>query len=180
MIGTRGLAQPGNGYWQAMTHVLIAVDDSDTSVAAAHTAYRLFGDSAQYTLVNVAETAPVVWGHDGLRYGTAYPLSIPGAGVIGSVPFVVRTPDEPDPSADRVDAAERTADGVAHEAGLTQAESIGETGDPAEAILEAARTHHADVIVVGTHQRGWFKRLVTSSVSDDVIRDSEVPVLVAR
>lgn len=164
-----------------MTHVLIAVDDSDTSVAAAHTAYRLFGDSARYTLVHVADTAPVVWGHDGLRYGTAYPLSIPGAGVIGSVPFVVRTPDAPDPSAsDRVEAAERTADGIAHEAGLIQAEAIGDTGDPAQAILEAAHTHHIDVIVVGTHQRGWFKRLVTSSVSSDVIRDSEIPVLVAR
>jgi nucleotide-binding universal stress UspA family protein len=163
-----------------MTHVLIAVDDSDTSVAAAHTAYRLFGDTAQYTLVNVAETAPLVWGHDGLRYGTAYPLSIPGAGVIGSVPFVIRAPDEHDPSADRVESAEQTADGIAREAGLAHAEAIGDTGDPAEAILAAARTHHADVIVVGSHERGWFKRLVTSSVSGDVIRESEIPVLVAR
>ena len=163
-----------------MTHVLIAVDDSDTSVAAAHTAYRLFGDSAQYTLVNVAETAPLVWGHDGLRYGTAYPLSIPGAGVIGSIPFVIRSPDEPDPSADRVESAEQTADGIAHEAGLAHAEAIGDTGDPAEAILAAARTHHADVIVVGSHERGWFKRLVTSSVASEVLRDSEIPVLVAR
>lgn len=163
-----------------MTHVLIAVDDSDTSVAAAHTAYRLFGDSAQYTLVNVAESAPLVWGHDGLRYGTAYPLSIPGAGVIGSVPFVIRSPDEHDPAADRVESAEQTADGIAQEAGLAHAEAIGDTGDPAEAILAAARTHHVDVIVVGSHERGWFKRLVTSSVSGDVIRDSEIPVLVAR
>ncbi len=163
-----------------MTHVLIAVDDSDTSVAAAHTAYRLFGESAQYTLVNVAESPPVVWGHDGLRYGTAYPLSIPGAGVIGSVPFVIRTPDEHDRSADRVEAAEQTADGIAQEAGLAHVESIGDTGDPAEAILAAARTHHVDVIVVGTHERGWFKRLVTSSVAGEVIRDSEIPVLVAR
>ena len=163
-----------------MTHVLIAVDDSDTSVAAAHTAYRLFGESAQYTLVNVAESSPVVWGHDGLRYGTAYPLSIPGAGVIGSVPFVIHTPDEHDRSADRVEAAEQTADGIAQEAGLAHAESIGDTGDPAEAILAAARAHHVDVIVVGTHERGWFKRLVTSSVAGEVIRDSEIPVLVAR
>jgi nucleotide-binding universal stress UspA family protein len=35
-------------------------------------------------------------------------------------------------------------------------------------------------VVVGTHERGWFKRLFASSVSDAVIRDAEIPVLVAR
>ena len=38
----------------------------------------------------------------------------------------------------------------------------------------------ADVVVVGTHERGWFKRLFASSVSDAVIREAEIPVLVAR
>jgi nucleotide-binding universal stress UspA family protein len=163
-----------------MTRVLIAVDDSDTSLAAAQTAHRLFGDSADYTVVNVAENAPVVWGDDALRYGTVYPLSIPGAGVIGGIPFVIRSPNSSGLSADRIDAAEQTADDVAHEAGLLSAESIGDTGDPADAIISAARAHKADVIVVGTHDRGWFKRLVSSSVSDAVVRDSDVPVLVAR
>jgi nucleotide-binding universal stress UspA family protein len=163
-----------------MTRVLIAVDDSDTSLAAAQTAYRLFGDDAEYVVINVATNSPVEWGDDSLRYGTVYPLSIPGAGVVGGVPFVIRSANSPDFDADRVDVAEQTADDIAHQAGLLHAEPVGDTGDPAEAIIDAAAAHKVDVIVVGTHERGWFKRLVGSSVSGDVIRDAEVPVLVAR
>lgn len=163
-----------------MTRVLIAVDDSDTSLAAAQTAYRLFGDGAEYTVINVAENSPVEWGDDSLRYGTVYPLSIPGAGVVGGVPFVIRSSSASDLDSDRVDLAEQTADDIAHEAGLPHAEPVGSTGDPVEAIIAAATAHNADVIVVGTHERGWFKRLVGSSVSNEVIRDSEIPVLVAR
>jgi nucleotide-binding universal stress UspA family protein len=33
---------------------------------------------------------------------------------------------------------------------------------------------------VDTHERGWFRRLFASSVSDAVIREAEIPVLVAR
>ncbi len=163
-----------------MTRVLIAVDDSDTSLAAAHTALRLFGESADYTVVNVAQNSPVVWGDDSLQYGTVYPLSIPGAGVVGGVPFVIHTPNSSGLDAERIEIAEQTADDVAHRAGLLNAEPVGDTGDPAEAIMNAAETHKADVIVVGTHERGWFKRLVSPSVSGAVIRDSEIPVLVAR
>jgi nucleotide-binding universal stress UspA family protein len=163
-----------------MTHVLIAVDDSETSLAAAQAAYRLFGESAQYTVVNVADDAPLIWGNDALQYGMVYPLSIPGAGVVGAVPFVVRKPDDNGPAADRVDVAEQTAEDVAVKAGLTDAQSVGETGDPADAIIAAARTYGADVIVVGSHERGWFKRLLGPSVSGAVVRDADVPVLVAR
>ena len=163
-----------------MTRVLIAVDDSDTSLAAAQTAYRLFGDKAEYTVINVAETTAVEWGDDSLRYGTVYPLSLPGAGVVGGVPFVIRSSTASDLDSDRVDIAEQTADDIANEAGLPHAEPVGDIGDPADAIIQAATAHRADVIVVGTHDRGWFKRLVGSSVSDAVIRDSDIPVLVAR
>jgi len=163
-----------------MTHVLIAVDDNDTSVAAAHTALQLFGPEADYTVLNVAANAPVKWGDDALEYGMVYPLAVPGAGVIGGVPFVVRSTDSEDRTTDRVEAAQQTADELARDAGLVGATPVGDTGDPADAIINAARSQHADVVVVGTHERGWFKRLFTSSVSDSVIRDAEIPVLVAR
>jgi nucleotide-binding universal stress UspA family protein len=163
-----------------MTHVLIAVDDNDTSVAAARTALRLFGEDADYTVLNVAENVPVKWGDDALEYGMVYPLSVPGAGVIGGVPFVVRSTDMNDRTTDRVEAAQQTADELARDAGITSAKAVGDTGDPADAIITAARSQGADVVVVGTHERGWFKRLFASSVSDAVIRDAEIPVLVAR
>jgi len=163
-----------------MTHVLIAVDDNETSVAAARTALRLFGTEADYTVLNVADNAPVKWGEDALEYGTVYPLAVPGAGVMGGLPLVVRSTDSNDRTTDRVEAAQQTAQELAHEIGLHEAAAVGDTGDPADAIINAAKNQKADVVVVGTHERGWFKRLFSSSVSDAVIRDAEIPVLVAR
>ena len=45
-----------------MTTVLIAVDDTDSSVHAVETAHRLFGDSADYLVLNV-ERRHVPAGH---------------------------------------------------------------------------------------------------------------------
>jgi nucleotide-binding universal stress UspA family protein len=166
-----------------MTRVLIAVDDSDSSIAAARTAHRLFGDTAEYTVISVDRARPVKWGDDALMYGTVYPLALPGAaGVIGGIPLAIRRPgdDQIDATDDRVEVGEQTADNVAHDAGLDDARTIGEEGDAVEAILSAAETEHADVIVVGSHDRGWFRRLFTTSVRDELLRDAEVPVLVAR
>lgn len=162
-----------------MTRVLIAVDDSESSVAAARTAHRLFGDDAEYTVISVSASQPLKWGDDALLYGTVYPLATPTGTVIGGVPLIVHQPGAT-PDGDRVEVAEQTADNVAHDAGVDSAETIGETGDPVDAILDAAEKHHVDVIVVGSHERGWFRRLFTTSVRDELVRDARVPVLVAR
>ena len=45
-------------------------------------------------------------------------------------------------------------------------------------IIDVGLEHSADVIVVGTHQRGWLDRLLTTSVADEVRRESPLPVLV--
>ena len=52
--------------------------------------------------------------------------------------------------------------------------------DPSEAILHAAHEQGADVIVVGSHERGWFSRLLSGSVSQDLVRRSDIPVLVVK
>jgi nucleotide-binding universal stress UspA family protein len=164
-----------------MIHVLIAVDDSETSVRAATTAHRLFGDDARYTVLNVATTSPVLWGNDALASGIVYPLALPGAGVVGGIPFTVQTPGHPEQATvDRLDQAEQRADDIAREAGIPEARPVGDTGDAAEAILAAAHDHGADVIVVGTHDRNWFTRLFSRSVSDAVVRESDIPVLIAH
>jgi nucleotide-binding universal stress UspA family protein len=161
-----------------MTHVLIAVDDSDTSLRAATTAHRLFGDDASYTVLNVATTTPVIWGDDALASGMVYPLALPRA---GGIPFTVQTPGHPEQAAiNLIDEAEQRADDIAHEAGIPAARPVGDSGDPAAAILAAAHDHGADVIVVGTHDRNWFSRLFGRSVAEAVVRGSDIPVLIAR
>lgn len=48
---------------------------------------------------------------------------------------------------------------------------------PAPVILEYARDERADLIVMGTHGRRGFRRMVAGSVAMEVVRKAEVPVL---
>ena len=167
-----------------MTRVLIAVDDTEGSVVAAKTAYNLFGDQAEYTVISVAELEPVYWGDDALGRGLVYPLAVPpvGTGMTAMMLLAVRPADgarENDLPAP-VDVAAQQAEQVVAEAGLHDAQPVGDTGDAADAIIAAARDYDADVIVVGTHEHGWFDRLFSHSVSEKVVRKANVPVLVAR
>jgi nucleotide-binding universal stress UspA family protein len=49
--------------------------------------------------------------------------------------------------------------------------------DPVHAILHAADRQAADVIVMSTHGRGGFGRMLYGSVADQVLRHASVPVL---
>ncbi len=50
----------------------------------------------------------------------------------------------------------------------------------ARTVVEEAERWRADVIVIGTHGRGGFKRLMLGGVADQVVRSSAIPVLVVR
>lgn len=50
----------------------------------------------------------------------------------------------------------------------------------AQGLLAAARSMGASGMAVATHGRGGFKRLVLGSVTDELLRNSEMPVLVYR
>lgn len=53
-------------------------------------------------------------------------------------------------------------------------------GDPAESIVDAARSEQVDLVVVGSHGRGSVGRFFIGSVSDHVVRNAHCPVLVVR
>jgi nucleotide-binding universal stress UspA family protein len=53
-------------------------------------------------------------------------------------------------------------------------------GDPAEAIVELAKTDHVDMIVLGTHGRTGLTRLLMGSVAEAVVRRAECPVLTVK
>ncbi|MEO8692216.1 MAG: universal stress protein [Acidimicrobiales bacterium] len=151
-----------------MTTVLVAVDDSDTAVDVAKGAHRLFGDDASYLVMHVGEHAFVgmTWGYPYLieSPGLMYPTNWPG------------TQNTVTPSG--VDLAEQQATDVANAASIPDATAVGTVGDPATAILLAGHEHHADVIVIGSHERSWFTRLVRGSVEHDLIHDADLPVLI--
>lgn len=53
-------------------------------------------------------------------------------------------------------------------------------GEPAEAIIEQAKLHHADVIVMGTHGRTGLNRLLAGSVAETVVRRAPCSVLTVK
>lgn len=148
--------------------VLIAVDGTDHSVTVAQTAHRLFGEAAEYLVLNVSQVPVTGWG---APFGSVSPMAAPmmPTDVTGLWPADLDETNE---------AARAQAEGVAESSSLGDADAIGDTGDPPSTIIDAATKHDVDVIVIGHEDRSWFSRVVEGSVSKEVIRESHVPVLV--
>lgn len=51
-------------------------------------------------------------------------------------------------------------------------------GSTASGIIECVKEFGADLIVVGTHKRSGFDRLLEGSIAEHVVRHAEIPVLV--
>jgi len=58
--------------------------------------------------------------------------------------------------------------------------TVVEMGTPAETIIDYARQHPIDLIVMATHGRSGVQRWVYGSVADKVLRGADVPVLLVR
>jgi universal stress protein A len=65
---------------------------------------------------------------------------------------------------------------LASEVGI-RADAHLHTGNPAERILAHCRTHHTDLLVVGTQGRGGLSRTLLGSVADELVRKAPCPVL---
>jgi nucleotide-binding universal stress UspA family protein len=153
-----------------MPLILLAVDETPESIEAVRRARSLFGPDATYLAVSVADQ-PVPWFPTPLVWGGVYPYvpydPVPGPDVVSSAGEAIG------------DRARETAHQVAAQAGVAAA-AVGDVGDPVAAILRAADDHAADAIVVGSSDKGWWRRLVEGSVSDDVVRSATQPVLVVH
>ena len=53
-------------------------------------------------------------------------------------------------------------------------------GPPCDTIIEAAKGHRCDVIVIGTHGRRGVARVLLGSVAEGVTRNAPCPVLLVR
>jgi nucleotide-binding universal stress UspA family protein len=53
-------------------------------------------------------------------------------------------------------------------------------GPPANAIVEYVETEDIDAVVIGSHGRDGFSRILLGSVAETVVRRSPVPVTVVR
>lgn len=65
-------------------------------------------------------------------------------------------------------------------AGLTVTTSVTASGVPAEELLAVAQVEGADLVVVGSRSHNFLHEVFLGSVAKEVIRKSELPVLIAR
>lgn len=137
--------------------VLVPTDGSD--VAARGVAHALdFADQYDAT-VHVLSVVPTE--------GTTTVVS-PGA--TGSLRTAYETESERTAADAAADARARGLD----------VETAVETGRPHRAIVDYARKHDVDVVVMGTHGRRGVARVLVGSTTEQVIRRCDAPVLTVR
>lgn len=141
--------------------VLIALDESPVSARAAREAVRLFpGADVEFLVISVTPF-PVMWaGGYGFGYGMVAPLAMNQAWL----------------AEDGV--AEHELVARAEAAGVSEPETITEKGDPVHLVCLAAEEHDVDVIVVGSHDKSVFRRMIDPSVAAGIVRETYRPVLV--
>ena len=144
--------------------ILLAVDQDQASFDAAAVVSDWFADDAEVVALHVGARVP----------STAYaaPIATTGLGYPTYAMPILRSERE------RIyleasEVAERAA-AVAH------GEARTESGAPATRIIEVAAEIDADLIVIGTGARSWLSRVITPSVSDEVVHNAPCPVLVVR
>lgn len=149
-----------------MKKILVAVDETEASQRAAAFVDEFFTrDEYSISAVNVADQ-PVEW------------LPATPYGGIAQWSY----PVQHDQSAMEEALARREAAGEAIASRQAPPGSDIEVrfGETVEAILVAADEVDADVIVVGSHDKGFLERLLSGSVSEQLVRSASRPVLVVR
>jgi nucleotide-binding universal stress UspA family protein len=144
--------------------ILIATDGSEYSKAAIEKCCEMFGGTNDkfIRIVSVYENVFPVAGE---------PFAI-------SADYYQQLEDESKAQAERfaADAAEI----IKNKCGGVIAETEVTNGSPERAIIESAQEWGADLIIVGSHGRGFWGRMMIGSVSDAVMHHAPCSVLIVR
>jgi nucleotide-binding universal stress UspA family protein len=163
-----------------MTKILVAIDATDESTHVLHTAQRLFGTDAEYVALTVVAD-PASSDTDGGRRADPAPLATPPIGAGAAIGLAASIHDD---GGRAVDVAQERAAAIATDhierAHAVHVVPMGRTGDAGQTIVAVADAHAADVIVMGSHERGWLRRVFTTSVPEQVVDDARCPVLLVN
>ncbi len=144
--------------------ILVPTDFSDGSRAALHTAAELaVMCDAHLVLLHVAELPPV------LDAGTM--IRPEGTGMAMSLQDFTRD------QALGWMSADCEAAGVAP---TVKVRHVVEIGPAVSTVLDVAAREKADLLVLGTHGRTGFAKLMLGSVTERLVREARVPVLTVR
>lgn len=147
-------------------NILVAVDGSPTSNLALLEAAKLAKTDACLRIVYVVENP--VW---------SIPLQ---AGVIYDVDLMHRSLVQT--GKEILDRSKNLLmeKGVTARTHLVDLSETNATGGIAAALVRESQDWEADILVVGSHGRRGFRRLLMGSVADSVIRLATTPVLLVR
>jgi nucleotide-binding universal stress UspA family protein len=116
----------------------------------------------------------------------AAPQALPEAGAAGAfglMPYAAYPVGDPDQVVERDEELwgqhRERVHALFADADL-QVEFTGVAGEPAQELVDAAEQRHAELIIVGTREPGFFERLLGGSVSQDVARRARCDVLIVH
>jgi nucleotide-binding universal stress UspA family protein len=145
-------------------HALIATDGSEVSLDAGRKAVALMNPT-KVTLLTVADTSIA---EDSGAGGFEGNLLSPAEAEQARAAILAEGDDE----------LAQTIDALGVDPAIVDRRLV--EGASGQMIIHVADEVDADVIVVGSHGRGWFKRVVIGSISEYVLHHSSRPVLVVR
>ncbi len=138
--------------------ILIPVDGSEPALDAVRHALQLLQTGLQASCVLATVQDPV------FLYEMVLP---PGAEVLERVSGAVG------------DKALAGAEALFRAAGVPFAREIA-SGEPASALLDVARRHHCDAIIMGARGLGMLRSALLGSVSQRLVQDAAVPVTIVK
>jgi len=142
------------------THILVPVDGSRTSQLAVDKAIELAkAFNSTVTVIYVIDPYPFTGVGTDFAYGQAEYLSAATA---------------------EANAAVHAAKEALVASGVTVNTTVVEAHTAWRGIVEAGESLHADLIVMGSHGRSGFEKLVLGSVAQAVLSHTKLPVLVTR
>ncbi|HVM07234.1 MAG TPA: universal stress protein [Acidimicrobiales bacterium] len=159
--------------------ILVALDGTDADTRVATFVNRLFADRDDVEVVALHVTAdiaampvtPLMAGATWWTYPAPTSLGDPAYVLTNDsnrLGDVAGSPDD-----------EERAEAIVARSGLDADAVEVEVGDVVEAIESAAREIDATLVVVGSHRRGWFDRLVSGgSVSRELASTADRPLLI--
>lgn len=144
--------------------ILIASDGSDFSIKAAQEACKLLNLTSNSEVLVVSVAEPV---GPSSRFG-------------GTDDYLVlaRKASRGAASAAAADTKNVVTESLKDNNARVETEVM--EGNPKSAIVDAAKRWNADLVVTGSHGRGFWGRMLIGSVSDAVVKHSHCSVLVVR
>ena len=146
-----------------MKTIVVAFDETDVSERALRRAADL-AEAVEASLIVTAVAVPPV-------PAPGLDIALPGA----TAQLAEEATDRLDLADEHLERARRLLEGRS-----LRAEFVGEAGPPADRIVAVADETDADLIVVGSGDRGFLERLLHGSVGEDVARHTKRDVLIVH